>query len=132
MRLGDLEKLVLNFFWSNTEADAKQTHDYFAQQRGGSLNTIQSTLDRLYKKGLLKRVKRGHAFIYSASCSKKAFLSRLVLNVTEDFIQPGEDNLMAAFVNLSADLDENQLADLEATIRDYEVRHKQPNKRDEA
>ena len=62
MNLGELEKLVLNYFWSVDIADAKEVHTYFERQRGGSLNTIQSTLDRLYKKGLLKRKKESHAY----------------------------------------------------------------------
>ena len=120
MLLGELEKLVLNYFWSVPQADAKQTHAHFSEQRGGSLNTIQSTLDRLYKKGLLHREKQGHAYIYSVACSRREFIGQLVRSVTEDFVQPGEDNLLAAFVSLSTELDEKQLANLEATIREYE------------
>ncbi len=124
MLLGELEKLILNYFWSVPQADAKQTHSYFSAQRGGSLNTIQSTLDRLYKKKLLHREKQGHAYIYSAACSRSEFIGRLVRSVTEDFIQPGKDDLLAAFVSLSSELDEKQFADLEATIRAYENRQK--------
>ncbi|MET1255519.1 BlaI/MecI/CopY family transcriptional regulator [Aliikangiella maris] len=60
MRLGELEKLLLNYFWDNHQADAKAVHAYFEKQRGGTLNIIQSTLDRLYRKGLLKRQKVTH------------------------------------------------------------------------
>lgn len=120
MQLGELEKLVLNYFWTVSGADAKQVHRHFVSKRGGSLNTIQSTLDRLYKKGALLREKRGHAFYYSAACSRNEFVGRLVRSVTRDFVSPGEDDLMAAFVSLSAALDETQLHDLEAIIRDYE------------
>ena len=60
--LGELEKKVLLYFWRTESADAKRVHSYFRKSRGGSLNTIQSTLDRLYKKELLtplgKLVKR--------------------------------------------------------------------------
>lgn len=122
MQLGDLEKLVLNYFWSVPQANAKQVHAHFSEQRGGSLNTIQSTLDRLYKKDLLKREKRGHAFIYSAASSRNAFIGKLVQSVTQDFIQPGEDDLLAAFVSRAAELDESQLSKLEEAIREYERR----------
>lgn len=124
MLLGELEKLVLNYFWSVNQADVKQTHAYFSKQRGGSLNTIQSTLDRLHKKGLLKREKQGHAYIYSSACSRSEFIGRLVRSVTEDFIQPGEDSLLAAFASLSSELSEQQFSELEATIRDYEHKKK--------
>lgn len=123
MNLGELEKLVLNYFWTQSSADAKQVHLHFSRQRGGTLNTIQSTLDRLYKKKLLRREKRGHAYVYSAGCTRSEFIGRLVRSVTEDFVQPGEDDLLAAFVSLTTDLKEPQLSKLEATIREYEASH---------
>ena len=61
MQLGELEKQVLQYLWNASEADAKQVHVVLGQSRGNSLNTIQSTLDRLFKKGLLSRTKQGHA-----------------------------------------------------------------------
>lgn len=124
MNLGELEKLILNYFWDVTQADAKQVHHYFVKQRGGSLNTIQSTLDRLYKKQLLKREKVGHAFLYSAACSRSAFIGQLIRSVTQDFVSPDEDNLLASFVSLSAELDDKQLRKLEATIREYEAQNR--------
>ncbi|MFT6307321.1 MAG: putative transcriptional regulator [Pseudohongiellaceae bacterium] len=120
MILGELEKLVLNYFWTVSGADAKQVHEYFVEQRGGSLNTIQTTLDRLFKKGLLNRQKIGHAFHYSAANSRKAFIGQLILSVTQDFVSSDEDNLLAAFVSVSSDLDDQQLGELEATILEYE------------
>lgn len=123
MILGELEKLVLNYFWTVSSADAKQVHEYFSKQRGGSLNTIQTTLDRLFKKGLLNRIKIGHAFHYSAASSRKAFISQLILTVTQDFLSSDEDNLLAAFVSVSSELDDQQLSELESTIREYETRN---------
>lgn len=123
MQLGELEKLVLNYFWSEPRADAKQVHAHFSKTRGGTLNTIQSTLDRLYKKKLLLREKLGHAFVYSAATSRNQFIGKLVQSVTEDFIRPGEDDLLAAFVSLTAELDDARLSELENTIRQYEARH---------
>ena len=124
MQLGELEKLVLNYFWSVPSADAKQVHNHFSEQRGGSLNTIQSTLDRLYKKYLLTRQKRGHAYVYSAATTRNAFIGKLVQSVTRDFIEPGEDDLLAAFVSRAVELNESQLSELEAMIQQYETRQR--------
>ncbi|MBL4729530.1 MAG: BlaI/MecI/CopY family transcriptional regulator [Gammaproteobacteria bacterium] len=119
MRLGELEKLTLNYFWGTETADAKQVYAHFKQQRGGTLNTIQSTLDRLYKKGLLVRKKEGHAFQYSAAASRKAFIGQLIRDVTRDFTGDDEDSLLAAFVSLSTELDESQLEKLDRSIQEY-------------
>lgn len=119
MNLGELEKLVLKYFWQNEVADAKQVHAYFEKSRGGTLNTIQSTLDRLFKKGLLKRDKEGYAFQYRAAKARKAFIGELIKDVTHDFTLGDEDSILAAFVSLSTELNEDQLERLEKMIRDY-------------
>ena len=57
MNHGELEKLVLQHIWDIGEVDAKQVFAHFEKARGGTLNTIQSTLDPLFEKGLLSREK---------------------------------------------------------------------------
>jgi predicted transcriptional regulator len=121
VNLGELEKLVLNYLWEYGTADAKQVHDHFKKSRGGSLNTIQSTLDRLHKKGILAREKLGHAYQYRAATDKKAFIGDLIRKVTQDF-SPDNDQLLAAFVSMSADMDEAHLDRLEQLIQDSRQR----------
>lgn len=123
MILGDLEKLVLNYLWDNGGADAKQVHAHFEKQRGGTLNTIQSTLDRLHKKGLLTREKQGHAYHYRAAMDRQTFVGALIRSVTLDFANDN-DALLAAFVTLSAEHDDKQLARLESLIQTYREQHK--------
>jgi predicted transcriptional regulator len=119
MNLGELEKLVLKYFWQTKIADAKQVHAHFEKNRGGTLNTIQSTLDRLFKKGLLKRDKEGHAFQYRAAKPRKAFIGELIKDVTNDFTLGDEDSILSAFVSLSPELNDEQLDRLEKMIQDY-------------
>ncbi len=123
MHLGDLEKAVLQYLWRVDSVDAKAAHEHFKKHRGGSLNTIQSTLDRLYKKKLLVREKISHAFHYRAAMSQADFIAQLIKETAEPFANGDEENLLAAFVSLSASLstdrDEDNLARLENLIRDY-------------
>lgn len=113
MQLGDLEKQVLQYFWEVDTANAKQVHAHFQRQRGGSLNTIQSTLDRLFRKGLLQREKVSHAFEYRAALERSAFLSHLVQQVTQDFRQGNENTLLTAFTGQAEQLDTKDLDRLE-------------------
>lgn len=122
MHLGELEKLVLQYLWKFGEADAKATHAHFERERGGSLNTIQSTLDRLYKKGLLHREKHGHAFVYRPAVGKDAFIGQLISDLSTEFGTSGENTLIAAFSSLSSKLDSNQLDALERLISEQRER----------
>jgi predicted transcriptional regulator len=115
--LGDLEKQVLHYLWSMSPGiDAKQVHRVLSKSRGGSLNTIQSTLDRLYKKGLLSRAKQGHAYLYSARLERREVIARLIDDVTRDFVSANENGLLAAFASVSDELDDKELDRLERLI----------------
>ena len=116
MQLGELEKLVLQFLWSEKEADAKRVHAAVGIVRGNSLNTIQSTLDRLFKKGLLSRTKQGHAHLYCAKVDRESLIATLITDVTADFIGDGEHSLIAAFASSSSNLDDAQFEALEKLI----------------
>lgn len=120
--LGDLEKQVLLYLWRIESVDAKAVHAHFKKRRGGSLNTIQSTLDRLYKKGLLTRYKEGHAFQYQAAVDRKAFIGQLIQEVADEYSTGDDDGMLAAFVSFSADLDSKHLDRLEELIRRYRER----------
>lgn len=116
MQLGELEKQVLQYLWNTQDADAKQVHAVLGQTRGNSLNTIQSTLDRLFKKELLSRTKQGHAYYYRAKVDRDALLATLISNVTSDFVTEGEHSLIAAFSSASSNLNDAQLDKLEQLI----------------
>ena len=116
MQIGELEKRVLQYLWSHKEADAKQVHAVLSRAREGSLNTLQSTLDRLYKKGLLSRDKRGHAFTYFPKVAREDLIAQLISDVTGDFVREGESSLIAAFTSASDELEDAQLEELERLI----------------
>lgn len=124
MVLGELEKQVLQYLWSVPDADAKQVHSVLTKKRSGTLNTIQSTLDRLYKKKLLNRKKQGHAYYYFSKVNRDELLAKLIHDVANDFLNKGENSLIAAFSSVSDKLDEEQLDELEQLINDQRKRQK--------
>ncbi len=117
MVLGELEKRVLQYLWEVPEADAKQVHEALTKPKGGTLNTIQSTLERLFKKDLLSRQKMGHAYYYFAKVGKEELIAKLIHSVTGDFLSSDEDGLIAAFTSVSAGLDDEKLSQLEELIQ---------------
>lgn len=114
--LGELEIAVLEHAWSAGETSAKDAHAAIGEQRGISLNTVQSTLERLFRKELLTRTKSGHAFRYSAKIPREQLLARLIHDVIGRF---GADTSasLAAFVEAAEDFDEDALSALEAELK---------------
>lgn len=114
-RLGELESSLLEHLWAADSTTAKSAHETIGESRGISLNTVQSTLDRLHRKGLLERRKVSRAFQYSASVTRASLLAALVAEAAVRF---GEDRstAMSALVDAAEQLDEAALDQLERLI----------------
>lgn len=114
--LGTLEIAVLEHLWRAPEASAKEVHVAIGEARGISVNTVQSTLERLYRKNLLKRTKAGHAFWYSPKVAREQLVAALINDVLGRF---GGDTAssLAAFVEAADCLDEQALQALETELK---------------
>jgi predicted transcriptional regulator len=117
--LGELECTVLEHIWSLREATV---HDVLARmQRPLAYTTIMTTLDRLYRKGLLVRLKKGRAFVYSAACSKedvqREIARELVHGISADPMH-SKDYLLCFLIESVDPKDAEALAKLEEVIRE--------------
>lgn len=68
-RLGPLEQQLLEALWRRNSATVRELLD--SGDAKLAYTTIMTTLDRLYKKGLLDRVPEGRAFRYSPRQTKE-------------------------------------------------------------
>ncbi len=114
--LGDLELAVMDHLWARGEGDAKSVHRAIGRRRRITLNTIQSTLKRLYGKGLLDRDKVSHAHIYFPCMSREQF-HKHVLKIIVETVMGGEaEAMLAAFVSVAESVGPEQLEELERLI----------------
>jgi predicted transcriptional regulator len=67
-RLGPLEAQVIEIVWAKGEVTVRDVHARFRGKM--AYTTVMTTLDRLFRKGLLGRRKQARAFLYSASASR--------------------------------------------------------------
>ena len=115
LSLGDLEMATLECLWGHGEADVRAVHAAIGVSRGVTLNTVQSTLDRLHRKGLLTRRKLSHAFIYCSATPKAELVSRAIAAVI-GMTGGGAGDLLTAFVDVAARTDPMVLAELETLL----------------
>lgn len=122
LKLGDLEVATLEAVWSAGALDARQLHARIGEQRGISLQTVQSTLERLFKKSVLVREKVSHAYVYSPRLSREEVMAKLVSDTLSRFGDNRADGLLAAFSGLTETADEDVLATLEAMITERKAK----------
>ena len=79
-----------------------------------------TTLDRLYKKGLLERRKEDRAFLYVPRFSPAQWGQMRVGDFMAGFLagsEPGREMLISSLVEAAGEHDESLLRDLEEKIR---------------
>jgi predicted transcriptional regulator len=99
--LGELETSVMEFLWDGGEGEAKAVHKALGRARGITLNTIQSTLKRLFEKGLLQRDKVSHAHVYRPAVEREAFQRGALGQIIGKLMGGEADAMVAAFVDLT-------------------------------
>ena len=82
--LGTLESKVLELLWEqNSAVTVRRVNQAFPAL---AYTTLMTTLDRLYRKGLLVRRRCGRAFAYEPRCSRDQLLGELVSGHVTDLL----------------------------------------------
>lgn len=116
--LGGLERRVLASLWRReTPMSVKEMLPDFP---AAAYTTVMTTLDRLYRKGLLERSKSGRAFVYRPRFSRQEFEGLLAASTLKELAGLGPDALRPALsflVDAAGRGDDNVLQELEALLR---------------
>ena len=117
MALGSLEETLMTILWQGGHMSVREVNEHLREKKLAH-TTVMTTLDRLFKKGLLLRTKEGLAYIYYPAMSREAYQQRLVGATVAGLMSKVQDTVpvLAAFIDLAADLDEANLTKLEALI----------------
>ena len=99
--LGELESKVMQVLWQvNDYTTIKNVHQEVFKEKQLAYTTIQTTIDRLFHKGLLKRIPKGRSFIYASRINKNEFETH-VSNKVIDAIAGKLNNIsLAHFVEV--------------------------------
>jgi predicted transcriptional regulator len=100
--LGKRELAILEVLWQQGALSVQQVHA--SLQEDISLNTVQSTLERLHRKDLLQRRKESRAFFYSAVLQKQALISNLLHDIAADLSGGDMTPMVSGFIDYLADV----------------------------
>jgi predicted transcriptional regulator len=116
--MGRLESTVMEIMWSAGESSV---HDVVARlDRPLAYTTIMTTLDRLYKKGLLDRRKVERAFLYAPRFTRPEWERKRAGDFLTSFLarpEPSGDLLISCLVDAVGEQDAALLDELERKIR---------------
>lgn len=125
--LGRLEIAVMEILWTRGDGNVRDVAERLA--RPLAYTTVMTTLDRLYKKGLLERRKSERAFLYSPRYSRQEWEQKRAGDFVAGYLmrpQPSSELLISCLVDAVGEYDAAMLDDLEKKIRS---RRRQMNRR---
>lgn len=114
--LGELESEVIRVIWDRPGSSAGDVRKALSAERQLAYTTVITVLDRLHKKGLLKRRKEGKAFQYTACLTREEFDEIVTQDVLAGLLKEGSRPTLTTFVDLVA-TDEQLLDELEELVR---------------
>ncbi len=83
--------------------------------------TVMTTLDRLYKKGIVSRRRQGRAFLYTAAYARHEMEITVTSDLVSDLLADdavAATPLLSNLVDVVADRDDRLLDELERLVRD--------------
>lgn len=117
--LGPLEQEVLELVWQRGKASVRDIHMEFGERL--AYTTLMTTLDRLFKKGVLARHKDGRAFCYSPRATPEELARGLTRRALDGLLgrsQNGVEPLLACIVDAVTEHDRELLDDLDRLIQE--------------
>lgn len=117
--LGRLERDVMEIVWRGGEPSVREVQT--ALTRPIAYTTVMTTLDRLFKKGLVSRRREGRAFLYSAAQTREQMAAALTGGVLRGLFAdaPGDARpFLSNLVDAVSDGDARLLDELERLVRE--------------
>jgi predicted transcriptional regulator len=113
--LGELEERLMEILWEDAPLSVREVKRRLGRSKQ-AYTTVMTTLDRLYRKGLLARTKNGLAFVYQPAIDRAEYQKRVVQAALTPLLEQGAGPVLAAFVDVAAGTDVGNLDRLEQLI----------------
>ncbi len=125
-KLGPLEQIIMNVFWEKKHADARDVFAELNKKKKVAYTTINTTLTRLHKKGLLNRElikgRGGYRYVYTISESKPKYIDKVISSTIDNLLMQFGNRTISYF-SKSLNLSEEDVDKLRARLKELERSH---------
>lgn len=117
--LGDQELQVLDFVLERGPVSAREAGEHFAEAAGLARSTVQTVMERLRKKGFLKRREQDGIFVYEAALERRTLLNEMIGEFIKNRLS-GSVTPLVAYLSESRKLKPEELEQLREIVRRQE------------
>jgi predicted transcriptional regulator len=123
--LGPLERAVMDAMWRGGHLSVREVQAQLGTP--AAYTTVMTTLDRLFKKGLVHRTRDGRAFLYTAALERHELEATMTTGLVSGMLSSGPGAtrpFLSNLVDVVGDSDDALLDELERLVRDKRERLK--------
>lgn len=117
--LGELEQLIMNIIWQHDCVTVRCVFDAIKRHRDIAYTTVMTTMDRLSKKGVLRRSKAGKAYQYQAKQSEVELCQCTTQAIFDMLIRRYGDVAIAQFVDTVDKIDPKKFDQLKRLVDEH-------------
>lgn len=121
--LGPLERAVMDAMWRGGRLSVREVQAQLVSP--AAYTTVMTTLDRLFKKGLVHRAREGRAFVYTAALERHELEATMTAGLVTGMLAGGSGAtrpFLSNLVDAVGDSDNALLDELERLVRDKRER----------
>ena len=111
---GELQTQLMAVVWRLGEATVEQVRSNLPSRYRSAYTTVQTVLNRLAERGLLKRERQGNTIVYSPRLSEAEYVGRAVESTLAGASSEARQAVLAELV---ASLDGSEIAELRKLAR---------------
>lgn len=119
---GELQTQLMAVLWRTGEGTVEQVRSGLPPRYRGAYTTVQTVLNRLADRGMLKREKQGKGFVYRPAISESDYVAR---SIERTLAGASAQARQAALAQLLGGIDGGELSDLQRIAREIDVKRKQ-------
>ncbi len=97
--LGFLEADIMEIIWGKGELSVREVFDIIKDKRDIAYTTVMTTMDRLYKKGILSRKKIVKGYNYWPKVTEKRLEKHIIRETLKGLFSDMKEPLMSYFAN---------------------------------
>jgi predicted transcriptional regulator len=117
--LGALERDILSICWTERDVNVRLACAHL--KTPVAYTTVMTTMDRLFKKGLLSRHKVGRAFVYNATATREELEGAVAAELVQSLLSHNNAEslpVLSSLVDAVSERDRALLGELERLVRE--------------
>jgi predicted transcriptional regulator len=114
----ELELPLMDILWTRGPMKGRDLYEEIRLTKNIAYTTALTVLDRLSKKGFIKKDRRSEVILFSPRISKETYTSAITENLVQQAFEMSPDLAVSAFADLFSKMSESDMAKLEELLQE--------------